>query len=87
MEGVGKASGSVFKAGKRDGVGEGGGKGHQGSRMAGQDRFNSYTNVYYFFDSFESRRKNSIVTFCKFTIQLQLKKFSYEAKKNVCNIN
>ena len=34
VEGVGKASGSVFKAGKRAEVGEGGGKGHQGSGTA-----------------------------------------------------
>lgn len=68
-------------------VGEGGGKGHQGARMAWQGHSNCCMSVYYFFNLFESRRKNSIVTFCKFTIQLQLKKFSYEAKKNVCNIS
>lgn len=34
VEGVGKASGSVFKAGKREKMGEGGGKGHQGSGTA-----------------------------------------------------
>ena len=34
VEGVRKASRSVFKAGKRDWAGEGGGEGHQGSRMA-----------------------------------------------------
>ena len=45
-EGAGRGSGSVFKAGKKVRVGEGCGKGHQGSRMAGQGHFNCCMSVY-----------------------------------------
>lgn len=45
-EGAGRGSGSVFKAGKKVRIGEGCGKGHQGSRMAGQGHFNCCMSVY-----------------------------------------